>query len=109
MDGVQHAAVLILMKACSSSRSVQTSKLDVNDIGERNKTQMFDSFFSQKRLNQQKRQRERERKELEHLKRSHLVNMRVVQRNLVYVTGMGARFAKEEVNILQCLVATTHS
>lgn len=58
-------------------------------------------FFSQKRLNQQKRQRERERKELEHLKRSHLVNMRVVQRNLVYVTGMGARFAKEEVRILQ--------
>lgn len=56
------------------------------------------AFPSQKRLTQQKKQRERERKELEHLKRSHLVNVRVVQRNLVYVTGMGTQFAKEEVH-----------
>jgi len=58
------------------------------------------SPLSQKRLNQQKRQHERERKELEQLKRSHLINVRVVQRNLVYVTGMGSRFAKEEVSLL---------
>lgn len=60
---------------------------------------VVDVSLSQKRLNQQKRQRERERKELEQLKRSHLVNVRVVQRNLVYVTGMGSRFAKEEVSL----------
>ena len=45
----------------------------------------------------QKKQRERERKELEQLGRRHLANVRVVQRNVVYVVGMGPRFAKEEV------------
>ncbi|KAF9244240.1 hypothetical protein BU15DRAFT_86156 [Melanogaster broomeanus] len=40
-----------------------------------------------KRLTQQKKQRERERKELEILGRRHLANVRVVQRNVVYVVG----------------------
>ena len=53
---------------------------------------------SHKRLTQQKKQRERERKELELLGRRHLANVRVVQRNVVYVVGMGPRFAKEEVS-----------
>ena len=44
-----------------------------------------------------KKQRERERKELESLNRRHLANVRVVQRNVVYVVGLGSRFAKEEV------------
>lgn len=52
---------------------------------------------SQKRLQQQKKQKEKEKKELEALKRAHLPNMRVVQRNVVYVTGIGPRYAKEEV------------
>ena len=52
---------------------------------------------SHKRLTQQKRQRERERKELDTLGRRHLANVRVVQRNVVYVVGIGPRFAKEEV------------
>ncbi|QRV86622.1 CCR4-Not complex component, Not1 [Ceratobasidium sp. AG-Ba] len=51
----------------------------------------------QKRLNAQKRKREKERKELEALNRRHLANIRIVQRNLVYVTGLGSRFAKEEL------------
>ena len=46
---------------------------------------------------QQKKQRERERKDLDTLGRRHLVNVRVVQRNVVYVVGLGSRFAKEEV------------
>lgn len=46
---------------------------------------------------QQKKQRERERKELDALGRRHLANVRVVQRNVVYVIGIGPRFAKEEV------------
>lgn len=45
---------------------------------------------------QQKKQRERERKELDALGRRHLANVRVVQRNVVYVVGIGSR-AKEEV------------
>ena len=53
--------------------------------------------FSHKRLTQQKKQRDRERKELEALGRRHLANVRVVQRNVVYIVGIGPRFAKEEV------------
>lgn len=52
---------------------------------------------SQKRLVHQKKQKEKEKKELEALKRGHLPNMRVVQRNVVYVTGLGPKYAKEEV------------
>ncbi|EPQ58575.1 hypothetical protein GLOTRDRAFT_137252 [Gloeophyllum trabeum ATCC 11539] len=50
-----------------------------------------------KRLMQQKKQRERERKELDALGRRHLANVRVVQRSVVYVVGIGPRFAKEEL------------
>ncbi|KAI0928008.1 hypothetical protein AcV7_009297 [Taiwanofungus camphoratus] len=50
-----------------------------------------------KRLTQQKKQRERERKDLDALGRRHLANVRVVQRNVVYVVGIGPRFAKEEL------------
>ncbi|OCH89107.1 hypothetical protein OBBRIDRAFT_41131 [Obba rivulosa] len=50
-----------------------------------------------KRLTQQKKQRERERKELDTLGRRALANVRVVQRNVVYVVGIGPRFAKEEL------------
>ncbi|TEB35932.1 hypothetical protein FA13DRAFT_1810578 [Coprinellus micaceus] len=50
-----------------------------------------------KRLTQQKKQRDREKKELETLGRKHLANVRVVQRNVVYVVGIGPRFAKEEL------------
>jgi CCR4-NOT transcription complex subunit 4 len=57
-------------------------------------------FESHKRLTQQKKQRERERKELDSLGRRQLANVRVVQRNVVYVVGIGPRFAKEEVSSL---------
>ncbi|KAL4261880.1 Transcriptional repressor general negative regulator of transcription subunit 4 [Pleurotus pulmonarius] len=50
-----------------------------------------------KRLTQQKKQRERERKELDNMGRRHLANYRVVQRNVVYVVGIGPMFAKEEL------------
>jgi CCR4-NOT transcription complex subunit 4 len=59
----------------------------------------FPCFCSQRRLAQQKKQRERERKDLDALGRRHLANVRVVQRNVVYVVGIGPRFAKEEVCI----------
>jgi len=54
-------------------------------------------YYSQRRLAQQKKQRERERKDLDALGRRNLANVRVVQRNVVYVVGIGPRFAKEEV------------
>lgn len=50
-----------------------------------------------KRLTQAKKQKERERKELEQMNRKHLANMRVVQKNLVYVVGLNSKLAKEEV------------
>lgn len=52
---------------------------------------------SVKRQTQQKKRKERERKELDVLGRKHFANVRVVQRNVVYVVGLGPRFAKEEV------------
>lgn len=52
---------------------------------------------SHKRLTQMKRQRDKERKELDALGRRHMLNVRVVQRNVVYVVGLGSHFAKEEV------------
>ncbi|KAF8305546.1 hypothetical protein DL93DRAFT_312456 [Clavulina sp. PMI_390] len=55
------------------------------------------SSEDQKRLTLQKKQRERERKDLEQLGRSREANMRIVQRNLVYVTGMGSKFASSDV------------
>ncbi|KZT59775.1 hypothetical protein CALCODRAFT_523211 [Calocera cornea HHB12733] len=51
----------------------------------------------QKRLAQKKRQKEKERRDLEALGRRHLTNVRIVQRNMIYVTGIGQRFAKEEL------------
>lgn len=62
--------------------------------------QLISCVISHKRLTQQKKQRERERKELDALGRRHLANVRVVQRNVVYVVGIGPRFAKEEVSLV---------
>jgi CCR4-NOT transcription complex subunit 4 len=62
---------------------------------------------SHKRLTQQKKQRDREKKELEALGRKHLANVRVVQRNVVYVVGIGPRFAKEEVR-RPCISSNVH-
>jgi hypothetical protein len=61
---------------------------------------MISLLISHKRLTQQKKQRERERKDLDALGRRQLANVRVVQRNMVYVVGIGSRFAKEEVRAL---------
>jgi hypothetical protein len=66
-------------------------------------------IYSQRRLAQQKKQRERERKDLDALGRRHLANVRVVQRNVVYVVGIGPRFAKEEVCYLLWLISISTS
>jgi CCR4-NOT transcription complex subunit 4 len=49
-------------------------------------------------LTQAKKQKEKEKKELENMNRKHLANMRVVQKNLVYVVGLSSKLAKEEVS-----------
>ncbi|WFD05996.1 RING-type E3 ubiquitin transferase [Malassezia vespertilionis] len=48
------------------------------------------------RLTNAKKNKEREKKEMEATSRKHLANMRVVQKNLVYVVGLSPRFAREE-------------
>lgn len=47
-------------------------------------------------LTNAKKNREREKKEMEATNRKHLSNMRVVQKNLVYVVGLSPKFAREE-------------
>ena len=68
---------------------------------------IYRDITSHRRLTQQKKQRERERKELDILGRRHLANVRVVQRNVVYITGIGSRFAKEEVYLPDSLTGYT--
>ncbi|KAJ3070925.1 transcriptional repressor general negative regulator of transcription subunit 4 [Podochytrium sp. JEL0797] len=48
------------------------------------------------RIKEAKKRRERERKEMDNAARRHLANARVVQKNLVYVVGLPAKFATEE-------------
>lgn len=54
--------------------------------------------YSSKRVQQQKRRKEKERKDLDTLGRKSYLDVRIVQRNVVYVVGLGPRYAKEEVN-----------
>ncbi|KAJ1969938.1 transcriptional repressor general negative regulator of transcription subunit 4 [Dimargaris xerosporica] len=48
------------------------------------------------RLKQKKRAKEREKREADAASRRHLQNMRVVQKNLVYVIGLSPKLANEE-------------
>lgn len=48
------------------------------------------------RLTNAKKNKEREKKEMEASNRKHLANMRVVQKNLVYVVGLSPKLAREE-------------
>ena len=48
------------------------------------------------RLTNAKKNKEREKREMEATNRKHLANMRVVQKNLVYVVGLSPKFAREE-------------
>ena len=48
-------------------------------------------------MKHEKKQREREKKESEAMNRKHLANMRVIQKSLVYVIGLPAKLACDEV------------
>ncbi|EMR09484.1 hypothetical protein PNEG_02072 [Pneumocystis murina B123] len=52
--------------------------------------------MDQYRKNQRK-QKDRERKEIDTINRKHLANIRVVQKNLVYVIGLSPKAANEEL------------
>lgn len=56
------------------------------------------------RIKNVKKKKERERKEMDLMHRKQLSNVRVVQKNLVYVLGLPARLAVEEVMILMLKV-----
>jgi len=49
-------------------------------------------------MQKEKKQKDRERREMENANRRHLANMRVMQKNLVYVVGLPPKLAHEEVN-----------
>ena len=49
------------------------------------------------RLKTEKKRKDKEKREMELNNRRHLANMRVVQKNLVYVIGLSTKVASEEV------------
>jgi CCR4-NOT transcription complex subunit 4 len=50
-----------------------------------------------KRIANEKRKHEAQKREIEALNRKHLSGLRVIQRNLVYVTGLNPRIREEEL------------
>jgi len=51
-----------------------------------------------------KKEKERRRKKKEDkLNRKNLANVRVIQKNLVYITNLAINFAKEEVSLCSCV------
>jgi hypothetical protein len=51
------------------------------------------------RIRREKKEKERQQKDIESANRTHLANMRVVQKNLVYIIGLHPRLATEEVGL----------
>jgi hypothetical protein len=49
------------------------------------------------RIRREKKEKERQQKDMEAANRRHLANMRVVQKNLVYIIGLHPKLATEEV------------
>ncbi|CDS09708.1 hypothetical protein LRAMOSA02385 [Lichtheimia ramosa] len=49
------------------------------------------------RIKREKKEKERQQKDMEAANRRHLANMRVVQKNLVYVIGLHPKLATEEI------------
>lgn len=50
------------------------------------------------RIRKEKKEKERQQKDMETANRRHLANMRVVQKNLVYIIGLHPKLATEEVS-----------
>ncbi|SGZ54540.1 CIC11C00000000813 [Sungouiella intermedia] len=56
--------------------------------------------FKKERRERDKKQREKERKELEIASKKHLAGLRVVQKNLVYVTGLNPPCPPEDLHLV---------
>lgn len=54
------------------------------------------------RIKAEKRQKDQQKKQRATENRKHLANVRVVQRNLVFVVGLSPRLADPEVILLNC-------
>lgn len=54
-------------------------------------------FYRIQRIRREKKEKERQQKDMETANRRHLANMRVVQKNLVYIIGLHPKLATEEV------------
>lgn len=52
------------------------------------------------RIKKEKKEKERQQKEMKDPKRRQLSNVRVVQKNLVYVLGLPSKYANADVSIL---------
>jgi hypothetical protein len=61
------------------------------------------------RLKSLKKAKEREKKGAEANSRKQLANMRVVRKNLVYVTGLSSKVASEEVGMIALSTFFTYS
>jgi len=57
-------------------------------------------FFRIAKIKARKKRQERERKEQETAARRNLANMRVVQKNLVYVIGLPSKICHDEVSFM---------
>lgn len=61
-------------------------------------------------LKAEKRQKDQQKKQKINEDRKHLANVRVVQKNLVFVVGLPPRLADPEVNfLLRLLMRNSHS
>lgn len=58
---------------------------------------MLTNLYRLQRIRKEKREKDRQQKDMESANRRHLSNMRVVQKNLVYIIGLHPRLATEEV------------
>lgn len=87
----------ILNKWQSSSLSVLTSKYRKRLSRVSLSLIMMWCAFRIARIKREKKEKERQQKDMEAANRRHLANMRVVQKNLVYVIGLHPKLATEEV------------
>lgn len=76
----------------NSSLSVLMSKL-INTLIHR---PIFTSLYRIARIKREKKEKERQQRDMDLANRRHLANMRVVQKNLVYIIGLHPKLATEE-------------
>jgi hypothetical protein len=87
MENAQTAAGLMILKITNLILQHQKSRIYLK----------AHSTFRLEKMRQEKRAKQKEKKMQEVQSRKHLQELRVIQKNLVYVTNLPLGFAKEEV------------